>query len=72
MKTNKSLYIWMACLIVLCVLLLPYAIKLVGIIVAPKYVSVWKQLGIYQFVALGMVVYLVIRKFLRTDRKSVV
>lgn len=67
MRTRKSLYIWMGLLIVLCVLLIPYAVKLVGIIFAPKYVSIWKQLGIYQFVALGMVLYLIIRKYLRTN-----
>lgn len=57
----------MAVLILLAFLLLPYAVKLLGIIFVPSKVSVWSQLELYLWCAVGFVVFYILRRFLNRN-----
>lgn len=67
MKTRKSLIIWMACLTLILVLVLPYLFKIIGIVLLPERISVWKQLELYKWVAVGAALYVGIRHYLNQN-----
>ena len=65
---KKTVYIIGA--ILLCILLaltLPYAVKVVGIIVMPQRISILRQLAIYQWVAVGIVAFALIHHFVKKN-----
>ena len=47
---------------VLVLLLIPYAMEIVGVILFPTRVSVWRQLELYQWVTTGCVLYAFLRR----------
>ena len=65
---KKSVYIIAVILLALMILLtLPYAVKVVGIIIMPERVSLLRQLAIYQWVAVGIVVFAVTHHFVKKN-----
>lgn len=66
MKLHKY-HLGIFLIIILLLLTLPYAWKLVQILIFPKSVSVLKQLALYKWAAIGYVGYVIIRKFLNTN-----
>lgn len=66
MKTYKY-HVGIFLLIVLLVLTIPYAWKLVQIVLFPKHVKVLQQLSLFQWAAVGFVIYSIIRRFLNKN-----
>lgn len=54
-------------LVILLLLVLPYAWSLVQILFFPKHVKVLQQLSLYQWAAIGFVAYFIIRRFLNKN-----
>lgn len=63
MRTKKSLVIWVVCLSFILLLVIPYALRMLGVIWMPRNISLWKQLSLYQWVFAGCGIYFVLRKF---------
>ena len=64
MKLRTRHVVSMLIMGILLICLLPYAISLLKILFVTKHISIWRQLSLYQWSAIGAVVYLIIQKYL--------
>lgn len=57
--------IWTTVVVLLLLLTVPYLLHVLGIVFMPKSISLWRQLGIYQWAAVGIVAYAAIYQGLK-------
>ena len=67
--SKKSYILWIGILVVLMLLMMPYVWNILKVVFFSKQISMWRQLQIYQWAAIGIILFSIFHHFVKKNMK---